>query len=302
MTYFIARPFKFPDQIVENYERALLRNIKHNHYIISERFKSLDTKVFINQYNQDSIVDDINNIVNRLNEVLERDTMIIKTYEIADSLITFVREEMKSIFKSKVLVDYNIDISVNALNSFENQSILIRSWVDSNVKRIKGLNETQLADIAEIISRAYRAGFNYEVISKQIQNIAHVNENKAKLIARTELATLNSDYTRNENLKYGLKEYVWNTSNDERVRESHRVLNKKIMTWLDPKIFKMNSEDKKWFPKTVLPGSYKENGETIKGGVQKQVGCDFNCRCTSSIIVDLNKYKKSINPRFNYSF
>jgi len=299
MTYFIAPAFNFPTQIVEEYEANLLKKLKHDYYITKEAFDKIDKSSFVDQYNQDSIVDEINSVVDRLKEAIENREEFIKTYQIAETLISFIRQQIRSILRNKSLIDYNFDLSANSFEKeFTRQSMLIRSWVDSNVNITKALSANQLSELTQILSKGYRAGFSYDIIVQQMQYQLEINKKKAAFIARKEITELNSDYIRSESLKYGFDLYIWRTSNDDRVRPSHQVLNRRIMTWLNAKIFKYKVEDKKWLLKSILPASYQENGETIKGGVQKQCGHDYGCRCMPSMIIDLSKYNKKASNEY----
>ena len=69
---------------------------------------------------------------------------------------------------------------------------------------------------------------------KQIQKIGRNTTKRAKLIARDQSSKLNSALNQQRQQNFGVEEYVWRTSGDERVRDNHRSKNGKTFRWDDP--------------------------------------------------------------------
>lgn len=61
-------------------------------------------------------------------------------------------------------------------------------------------------------------------ISNEIQRRFDVTKSKANLLARDQIGTLSADLTRTRQESAGVKEYIWRSSGDERVRACHREL------------------------------------------------------------------------------
>jgi len=72
------------------------------------------------------------------------------------------------------------------------------------------------------------------VISKEIQRSGAVAESRADLIARTEVARTASTLTQARAEHVGSEGYIWRTSGDSDVRESHRDMNGKYVRWDSP--------------------------------------------------------------------
>lgn len=72
------------------------------------------------------------------------------------------------------------------------------------------------------------------VISKEIQRSGDVAESRADLIARTEVARTASTLTQARAEHVGSEGYIWRTSGDSDVRESHRDMNGKYVRWDSP--------------------------------------------------------------------
>jgi SPP1 gp7 family putative phage head morphogenesis protein len=66
-----------------------------------------------------------------------------------------------------------------------------------------------------------------ETITRRIREQTGATESRAVLIARTETTSLNANLTQARHEAAGITEFVWSTSRDERVRESHRELDGK---------------------------------------------------------------------------
>ncbi|MBN6728781.1 phage minor head protein [Burkholderia multivorans] len=71
-------------------------------------------------------------------------------------------------------------------------------------------------------------------ISKAIQESGEVAKSRADLIARTEVARTASALTEARALHVGSTHYVWHTSGDSDVRDSHRRMDGKVVAWNDP--------------------------------------------------------------------
>ncbi len=71
-------------------------------------------------------------------------------------------------------------------------------------------------------------------IAKEIMRTGEVTANRAKLIARTEVARTASNLTEARALYAGSEGYIWRTSGDGDVRDTHRHMNGKYVRWDSP--------------------------------------------------------------------
>lgn len=121
---------------------------------------------------------------------------------------------------------------------------LIKSLPDQAVERIKG---RVLNDVAR--------GTRYETLAKDIAEQFDITDRRAKLIARDQMAKVNSAITEAKHKALGITKYEWVTAGDERVRDSHADNNGKVFAWNKP-------------PSTGHPGE------------------DINCRCIAVAVLD----------------
>lgn len=145
-----------------------------------------------------------------------------------------------------------------------------RSYISANARLIKSLPQDLAQDVAKQIATRQMAGERAEVIAKDIRRrMPEIARAKIQLIARTQVAMTATaiSQVRAENLS--LPAYEWLTSEDVRVRISHRKLDHVIVFWNDP------------------PSPEALVGEKSYGNYN--AGQTFNCRCDANVIVDLDQ-------------
>jgi len=107
-------------------------------------------------------------------------------------------------------------------------------WVAGNVARITSIEEMYFAELEARVEQAFREGWSTEKIAQQIQKRYGVSESRAAFIARDQVATLTGQLNKRRQQELGVDSYVWRTSEDERVRDSHRNNNGKSFKWDEP--------------------------------------------------------------------
>lgn len=137
-------------------------------------------------------------------------------------------------------------------------------WVEKNVNLITSIPQESLGRMQEIVLEGYKNGTPSKTIVQEIQDSYGVDKNKARFMARDQLAKLNGDITRHQQMDAGVSKYRWSTSGDSRVRDDHKELDGKVFSWDDPPIV-----DK-------------------KTGRRAHPMEDFNCRCVAIPIFDID--------------
>lgn len=77
-------------------------------------------------------------------------------------------------------------------------------------------------------------GTRADEIAERLARSGEVSESDANLIARTEVARANSVLTQARAKAVGSTHYIWRTSKDSAVRESHRKMEGKVCEWNNP--------------------------------------------------------------------
>jgi len=130
---------------------------------------------------------------------------------------------------------------------------LMRSLLDDQVTLIKSIP----LDAAQRVHQWTMTGIEDATRSREVAvEILRSNDvaaSRATLIARTEVARTASKLTEARALHVGSEGYIWRTSGDSDVRESHREMNGKYVRW------------------DTVP--------TLSDGTETHAGQIYNCRC-----------------------
>lgn len=110
----------------------------------------------------------------------------------------------------------------------------LSNFAAANVVLIGGLTDKAMDEIHTGVLRGFSAGQRWEEISGYIEERFGVAESRADLIARDQVGKLNGQLTELRQTDLGITQFIWRTSNDERVRESHAELEGEVCDWNDP--------------------------------------------------------------------
>lgn len=145
--------------------------------------------------------------------------------------------------------------------------------VEQNAELIRRLPR-EIAEIAteRAATEAQRGGRAEEVQSQLRRIVPDVAKWKLRLIARTEVSRATTDITRARSEAIGLNWYQWATSNDTRVRTSHRAMNHVLVAWDD------------------APAPEGLVGEKSTLGRYHAGACP-NCRCEPLVVTSLNEIR-----------
>lgn len=140
--------------------------------------------------------------------------------------------------------------------------------VRENVDLIKSIQTDLITDIGSKVFGNMLEGGRHENLISLIRERGNVTLNRAKFIARDQTAKLNANLTEARSSALGLDVYEWSGTDDERERESHRVLNGKLCKYSDPTVY---SDDggKTWKKRSTIGAFIGNPGE------------DYQCRCLS---------------------
>lgn len=154
--------------------------------------------------------------------------------------------------------------SIPAITRLEDQGIssIIQSSINRNTRLIQSIPQQYMTQVQQILLDGIDKGQTAQTIGTSIAQAGGVTERRGQFIARNELGTVYGDLTQKRQENLGIKQFRWITSNDERVRESHRALDGRHFDW-----------DKGAEGFNVAP--------EVQGLLPGQ---DFNCRCTSAMV------------------
>ena len=142
---------------------------------------------------------------------------------------------------------------------------LINAWRELNINLIESgtmagraspqMRPSLLSGLSQTVEDAHDRGIRVEALAGQIAHDFGVADKRAELIARDQTLKLNAQINRYHQQRVGVREYIWSTSRDERVREMHVELEGTTQSYTNPP--------------EIAPGRYGHPGD------------DYQCRCVA---------------------
>ena len=130
---------------------------------------------------------------------------------------------------------------------------VMQQLLAEQVTLIKSLPLEAAQRVHDLTLAGIEDGTRAKQIAEEIERSGQVTANRANLIARTEVARTASVLTQARAEHVGSEGYIWRTSGDSDVRQSHKEMNGKYVRWDSP-------------PK-------------LSDGTVTHAGCIYNCRC-----------------------
>lgn len=138
-----------------------------------------------------------------------------------------------------------------------------------NASYISSIPRQAAEQLGKEVLRAQQAGARPGTIAKMLQRrYPKLLRSKIALLSRTETQKASLALTQSRAEDLNLPFYIWSTSEDQRVRLSHRRLNNVVIPWAEP------------------PSPEKLFGEPSIGNYH--AGGVFNCRCTQIVVLGLD--------------
>lgn len=229
---------KQPDSIRLSYFRALLDVLAQAKQLVERAEPRL--RAFVERaasargdgIRTDAHEDDPNEIFDELSEGFfrefdtERLTELARQYAIRTS--EFQREQLRRQIKNAMGVDV-----VQAEPWLEPKIV---DFARENVALIKSVPTQYFAELEKSVAQGMRSGVRWEEIASDMEDRYGVAENRAKLIARDQVGKMAAEVNQARQEDLGVKRFIWRTSNDNRVRDSHVELEGKTFDWDDPPI------------------------------------------------------------------
>lgn len=137
---------------------------------------------------------------------------------------------------------------------------LMRDFLAEQAKLITSLPIDAANRVHDLTLESMLDASRADYVAKEILKTGQVTESRAKLIARTEIARTASGLTLVRAQHVGVTHYIWRTSGDGDVRESHKKMNGAVIPIDTPPL--------------------------LEDGTRTHAGMIYNCRCFPSPIID----------------
>jgi len=161
-------------------------------------------------------------------------------------------------------------------------SRLVDQWIYENVSMITSVPKEYLANVEAIIRWGYETKQPKVNVYRRLEKQIGLTKNKARLIGRDQLGSLNAKLTQYEHESAGVGKYKWITRRDDRVRDCHRALHGTIHKWSEPPPMWYMTKSRG----IVYTGRYCHPGQ------------DVACRCGASPVFDIDIAKVMLADKF----
>lgn len=178
----------------------------------------------------------------------------------ADETIDFSEKQFKKIIEKGIHVD--LPTTAEWWNKMKT------SWMEDNYTLITSNAKRYVSQINSIVEQGVVNGWSVERVTKELlKETDSLTKKHCKLLARDQIGKLSGQITQAQNEELGLELYVWDTSMDDRVRESHAVMQGLLCRWDDASVCSYDN-GKTWVPRPA-------------DAVDLHPGQDIQCRCSA---------------------
>lgn len=184
------------------------------------------------------------------------------------SFVRAIGDSVRSAIDGNWQKAINQAIGVNVALPGTDMSANVDAWAEENTALITNLAQSYLSKVTTAVNSGFRDGLSWRDISKNIQSETGVAKRRADLIARDQVATMNMQVTKQRAADLDIKQFVWRTMEDQRVRG--------------------NPSGR--YPK-ANPSHYARNGKTYNwsdgaGSRDTFPGQAINCRCYAANVIE----------------
>lgn len=215
------------------------------------------------QFRTDGFLDDVFSVISRFAENLFVGNMLSRT--MALNVLQSNESDLRAIADAAVGVPLQVPLQPG-----QTLQDLIDAWVTENTDLIKDLQQGHLNRVRNIVSRGFTDGLSYKEVAKQLREAVGISTRRANTIARDQIGSLNSQVTKARNEELGVKEFIWRTARDERVRGNPSGL----------------------YPKAI-PSHWDREGKKYNwkagaGARDRFPGSGINCRCYAESVIEFD--------------
>lgn len=241
-------------------------------------------KVVQNQFLQAIANKNVNEIIPMLKAITGQHSFETYCQELALKMVTAVYQKTEGNWRKAAEQNTKGREIYEALKKEKNNIIMentIQKLIEQNATLIKSLPLEIANDITKYIEKETTKGKRAEEIAQEIKTkFPEKSKANAKCIARTEVSKAQSALTRTRAELLNIQWYIWRTSQDERVRNTHKHMEGVLVSWKDPPSPEQLSKSKYQY------GKY-------------HAGEIFNCRCYAEPIVEIRFVKFPCKVHYN---
>lgn len=199
------------------------------------------------------------------------DLFTVTLFGETQEILNEIQADTEPFTETQFVTNYN-DIGDNLQTQFktsvgiipeilpEAQASISQDYSENLKMYIKNFGDNEIMELRNQITIMLNDGASVKEVKDYIAGRYNVSENKAKFLARNETKQYMVAFQKTQFEAAGIDTFEWHTAEDNRVRHSHKILDKQIFTWSKGAIDEKTGE-------TIFPGS------------------DYNCRCVAKPII-----------------
>lgn len=266
---------KYPDTAEREFKRITNGYMRLLNEELKKRIPELMAE-YKRERHGDSRMDDAMDLDRKVREMF-RDIAIAIEKKMGDFGLDKKIESIARMTKNTSLREWkravHDTLGIDLMNDYYNADFYaeqLRRWVDENVLKIKTIPNNTLDEMREIVLKGYTGGKPIRAIQQEIQHQYNVDKHKAQMLARDQIATLNSQIAQSQQRDAGCTKYRWSSSHDSRVRDCHAELDGQTFSWDDP--------PEMWYE--------TQKSGRVYTGRHCHPGEDYCCRCVAIPVFD----------------
>ena len=209
-------------------------------------------------------------IVAAISAITENPAWVAIAYRAAAQMVGDLERINAKTWRKAAAQAFNSRAIYEELSHDLNSNPFFRSQIEKNASIIKSLPGRVSTEVTKSVSVRTVKGERAESIEAQISQLApNLSRNHVRLIARTETAKTQAAITETRAVGLNRTFYIWRTSQDQRVRSSHKHMEGVICEFTSP------------------PSPEELNGDPAVGYYNP--GNIYNCRCYAEPVLSTSQ-------------
>jgi SPP1 gp7 family putative phage head morphogenesis protein len=212
--------------------------------------------------------DDIDTVITKLNGVSNSKQMHDWSTALAKTIVTNTLEENAKTWRQAAAMSGQGNMIRDGINHEMESTVgsRVQELIDSNAKYIKTVPQTVTKDLVRHVQSKAFIGSRIAYKSPDFKRmVGDMTDNHARLISRTETSKAMAALTQARAESTGRDWYIWHSTHDQRVRDSHKHMDGVLCRFSDP------------------PSPEELAGEPSAG--RYSPGNIYNCRCFAAPVI-----------------
>ncbi|MFC2948544.1 phage head morphogenesis protein [Virgibacillus sediminis] len=240
-----VRPTRFPNSVAVTYSRDLKRQVREMGKVSLDVFDNQIKEEIKALKRSDSIeirMDGPLSLIQSAITVITNEANRIYDVHVSTQIATnFVKLLDKANFKN--MASQGKIKGVDPTDNSDKLSDFMEAAIQENVSYITNIKDTYMTNVERIILQGAKKSSTIKDIRQQLMEQTGMTRRRAEFIATDQAGTIFGQMTAERHQNMGVKEFIWRTSGDERVRESHEELDGKKFSYKNPPDVGMPGED-----------------------------------------------------------